>query len=120
MGYTHYWDSEPDTAGFQQARPELEQVIERHKDLLSGEGHEILGEHCIWFNGIDEGAHESFVFDASEGGWAFCKTAEKPYDLAVCECLLILKKHLKGFSFRSDGDIDSEPNWVQAKKNVES
>lgn len=58
----------------------------------------------IWLNGVGDDSHETFLLDF-KGSWAFCKTARKPYDLAVKAILILAEKHgiLKNpFSF--DGD----------------
>jgi hypothetical protein len=71
-------------------------------------------------------SHESFVLKqtfrkayddqkASDGGKWFscCKTAYKPYDLAVISCLIIAKHYLgKEVAIHSDGDID---DWDDGK-----
>ena len=44
------------------------------------------------FNGIGDLSHETFALNVGENEWNFCKTARKPYDLAVCMILLSLYK----------------------------
>ena len=52
----------------------------------------------------DEGAKEKY--------FQFCKTAYKPYDLAVNVCLVIAKRHLKDdIAISSDGEIT---DWEEA------
>ncbi len=68
------------------------------------------------FNGLEElqEDHESFVL-CFDGTWNFCKTARKPYDLAV-KCVLILAKKydlLVQWSF--DGDCD-EKEYTDAEE----
>jgi len=41
----------------------------------------------------------------------FCKTAFKPYDLAVQVCLVIAAHHLDAFTVTSDGSMDE---WQDA------
>lgn len=58
----------------------------------------------IWLNGVGDDSHETFLLDF-KGSWAFCKTARKPYDLAVKAILILAEKHgilKEPFSF--DGD----------------
>lgn len=51
--------------------------------------------------------------DAKES-FDFCKTARKPYDLAVCLVLLSMKRHApRSVRLGSDGDWDGE--WTQAR-----
>lgn len=55
----------------------------------------------------------SFDREAKES-FDFCKTARKPYDLAVCLVLLSMKRHApKSVSLSSDGDWDAE--WTEAR-----
>lgn len=96
---------------------------------------EITAEE-IYFNG-DAGAglaHETFWLPrvaygepavarlgdgiAVIGHWHFCKTARKPYDLAVCAALLVAKVHVGlQFAVNSDGDEDEE-SWPHARDLV--
>ena len=143
MGYTHYYEMEkPDKDGFQEALPILKKILERHKDIICSEDDQEdkepeLTETSIRFNGKGDNAHETFIVDSESPKWSFCKTARKPYDLPVCEILLVLKKHMKGFKVSSDGfcgrleqsqailDNPETPNsemleaeWAQAIENV--
>ncbi len=63
-------------------------------------------------------SHETFYFprianDSEESlAWDFCKTAFKPYDLAVCVFLVIAKHYLdENMSVESDG---TRENWADA------
>jgi hypothetical protein len=86
-----------------------------------------------WFAGAQLGSrccggdcsHESFVLprvftlpewrlEPNEKGlhFDFCKTAYKPYDIAVTACLIIAKHHLgNDIEVRSDGE---EKDWIDA------
>ena len=86
-----------------------------------GDGQPKVSKHKIWFNGNP--SHETFAVDQVYGQrdlhpdeamkFAFCKTAQKPYDLAVMGCLLTFKRHLgKDFRVSSDGDAtDWKPGF---------
>jgi len=66
----------------------------------------------IRFNGVDDAGHETFSIssDCMAQGFDFCKTAEKPYDIAVCACLIICKHWFPDIKVSSDGDMgDWEP-----------
>ncbi len=133
MGYTHYWERPIDiTKDLAKALPNLRDVVARHKDLIAAEENmpdipAIVSVGGIRFNGIGEEGHETFyvprVCDSrEEARFSFCKTARKPYDIAVCECLLVLLWNCKGFALRSDG-IDSDTRdfdaaWPKALENV--
>lgn len=87
----------------------------------------------VWFAGLElktrtcdgDCSHESFrlsrVFRAEEWQkpehgmyFEFCKTAFKPYDLAVTACLIVAKHHLGGaIVVKSDGELDA---WKDAMR----
>lgn len=108
MGYTHY---------FSQSRSFSKDEWNRVKDGLRkivcqciGEGIDLQFEYddereleisdtMIRFNGVDDMGHETFIVckdvpkhqaweDHTKPVFQFCKTARKPYDLAVCLSLL--------------------------------
>lgn len=129
MGYSHYYEFKSDINGFSdEVIQDVEKVIERNKKLLA---YSDIEEHDpkvtpekIYFNGD----HETFVVEANTD-WNFCKTNQKPYDLAVCEVLLVLKHHYgEELDLRSDGfyvekeelkdlrNINS--NWLKAIENI--
>jgi hypothetical protein len=72
----------------------------------------------IHFNGKDEDGHEPFVFSTTDNGFQFCKTAQKPYDFAVCMILIILRDYYgeKVLTVSSDGDRD---DWGRAIRAAE-
>lgn len=84
----------------------------------------------IWFNGWRGDGHETFhvtrqrpdVPTWEPGGtesFDFCKTARKPYDLAVQLVLLSMKRHSpKTVKVNSDGEWDNE--WVEARRVYKS
>ena len=83
------------------------------------------------FNGYKNDGHETFRFDriiqahdsqdsssrhpvkkTTKFYFDFCKTAQKPYDLMVCACLIVMKYHLRrDIAIRTDGDND---DWEHA------
>jgi hypothetical protein len=121
MGYTHYWEcqqwTEEDQKGYEEALPQIKKVLDLHKGILQSDL--VANEEVIWLNGIE--GHETFVFRPQTTRFDFCKTARKPYDLPVCEVLILLDRHIPNFSFRSDGEIDgSDPNdgWAEAHRGI--
>ena len=73
----------------------------------------------ITFNGYpDPLNHETFLLRREgSGGFAFCKTARKPYDLMVCACLIVYCFHSREtMDLGSDGDWD---DWAPAMTFVE-
>jgi hypothetical protein len=93
----------------------------------------IVNETEVWFNGTggDDLGHETFALSRLNGGkdfgayskkgerpaaFAFCKTARKPYDLAVQAALILYKRHFgEDVSVSSDGD---SKEWASAAKLV--
>jgi len=66
----------------------------------------VISVNEVAFNGVDEDAHESFIFSRRPNDADFtscCKTARKPYDDVVTAILLAAKKH-----FRDDIEITSD------------
>jgi hypothetical protein len=80
----------------------------------------------IRFNGWKDEGHETFLVTREmpeipdwssdkSASFDFCKTARKPYDLAVCLVLLSMKRHApESVRVSSDGDWDAE--WTEARE----
>jgi hypothetical protein len=137
MGYTHYFKHK------KTGKRKWAKIVEDCKKLADNLPEDVLIDGCsayptpqfdskeIYFNGTDEGfkwidhknnkypknGHETFVLSqAGSGGFAFCKTARKPYDLLVCACLLVYKHHSpKTMDLGSDGDSE---DWKEAEAFV--
>jgi len=118
MGYTHYWtwNTEPDDKKLWECLKDMFRVTEHLKDTLAGwdgNGYADFEPRGIAFNGKGGNAHETFCFPG-ETGFNFCKTAYKPYDLAVTTCLLIARSYFLPSELRigSDGEIGTD--WSDA------
>lgn len=122
MGYTHYWTQ---TRSFTkeewiEVSADLAEILSYVENdlgvpLANGMGDggtrpEFTGS-IIQFNGVGDDSHETFTVDlkrtrlypgATLGG-SFCKTARKPYDIAVTACLCYLSSVAGAFSVSSDG-----------------
>lgn len=110
MGYTHYWNQRRDFT-----RAEWRQVCVDIGAILKHVQHELniplangggdpgtqpeIDAAAIIFNGLGDNAHETFIVNRvrpakeewqSKRGDDFCKTARKPYDLAVTASLCYL------------------------------
>jgi hypothetical protein len=105
MGYTTYWNN-----GFKITDEEWQSVelavtpiLIDYKNMICAEYDKpeesfIIDNEEIIFNGKGEYGHETFVFyknnpmvkEYGRSGFAFCKTARKPYDIVVCKVLLVL------------------------------
>ena len=147
MGYTHYFRVTDERA--KETMPKAAEII---NDIFksfpevsgclkggNGYGEPIIGGDGIVFNGDarENGDYETFRIDVRDLDSCFCKTRRKPYDLAVCLCLIVLKDTLKvrlgfrsyrsAFTFDSDGFfmnhksdngeiISAEKNWAKARR----
>ncbi len=130
IGYTHYWEIKktPFFKSFSSALPDIEKVIEQHKDIIQYESGNpmppLVTKNLIRFNGIGQDAYETFLFEfpvnpktgncASQSGYYFdfCKTAHRPYDIVVCKILLILKAYLgDDLTVNSDGFYNDTKNF---------
>lgn len=103
MSYTHYYELNADLTD--EVIRDVEKVLQKYPDLVINFDSTLppeVSKRAICFNGFGESGHETFYVAPYYSG--FCKTAYKPYDLAVCEVLLILKHHYKdAFELSSDG-----------------
>lgn len=128
MGYTHYFEFEKSVDTFyEEVLEKIRKITNKYQDILQlefdDESPELIKPNLIQFNGVGEDGHETFYLEPSTG-FNFCKTARKPYDLPVCEVLLVLKDcygerlmlNSDGFFLR-DGNLDGE--WELALRNVE-
>lgn len=130
MGYTHYFRITDERA--KEAMPKTAEIIkdifktfpEVSDCLKGGNGYEspIIDEDGIVFNGDAEKGedYETFRIDVNDLDSHFCKTARRPYDLAVCLCLIALKDTLKakcGFSFRGLFSFESDGYFMDYKKD---
>jgi hypothetical protein len=84
----------------------------------NGEGEPKFTDELVCFNGDAsmDYDHETcyLALDNDDYEFDFCKTARKPYDVAVCLTLLCFKKTFgDDFSYSSDGNQDDE-GWKMA------
>lgn len=139
MGYTNYWRRKRDFTIEEWAliRKDVLDVIvhcDRKKIPLALEsdfpnsGPRVNGS-VVQFNGVGKDGHETFVVTrkmpeiqpwqlSRETGetFDFCKTARKPYDLAVCLVLLSCVRRSPSIRVSSDGDWDAR-EWVNARES---
>lgn len=125
MGYTSYWEQKNKIVLTPAQTNLIKGVLVEYKDILAN-GMGKVGSKPkftakgISLNGLDnenDDAHETFAveFDKPKE-FAFCKTARKPYDAAVCKILAILSLS-DGFYFSSDGlgkDGEEDENWKES------
>jgi len=122
MGYTSYWRlsrqiSERNykklVSDMKQIETFVENITEPSEKFTLHDG---LGEtkgvayyaNSFNFNGDASinADHEDFALRLGESEGGFCKTARKPYDLAVSLILISLKYHIRSTRITSDGDND--------------
>lgn len=137
MGYTHYWDKKGNfnTKKFAEFTNKVKKIVEAIDtkgpiggvyylaakdavevaiDIAGGAGEKgskpILNDNEVCFNGLEDNSHESFYIqnrDDSLDAFSFCKTARKPYDIAVTASLIAFKHTFAyGTKISSDGNID--------------
>ena len=130
MGYTHYWyiADEISRDSWYKFLGDFRTILPEFTNILDIQGDQKL-EHdkdFVFLNGIDELSHESFLLERvtdirrftqrdEDNGmiFKFCKTAQKPYDIAVCSALIIAKKHFgESIMISSDGD---NAEWKESK-----
>ena len=143
MGYTHYYNrpKELDKSTFALFVADAKKIVaavEKRGIKLGnwdGKASPSLTNSKVSLNGVGEDAHESFiiprVFKPSEwqkphddgNYFDFCKTARKPYDLAVASILLAFKHHFGGVvKVSSDGwyestqshEVEQDQEWNDA------
>lgn len=127
MGYTHYYTQRRNIgrAAWDEISTDLQALLKHAEHVQgialrdwSGEGvtRPIFDGETVAFNGAGEDSHESFVVNrilppleewqgraGIRRGWSFCKTARKPYDVAVTAALCYLATIAETHTATSDG-----------------
>jgi hypothetical protein len=127
MGYTHYWSFKKPRGittahlehEYQRALLQCARLIKKLKrdgmELSGYTAHTKLGQYGgLKVNGKGDDGHEEFSLREhfAQNDRDFCKTNQKPYDLAVTGCLVILKDILgDAITVSSDG---RPSDWIQA------
>ena len=111
MGYTHYWNfnEKPSQEKFTQFIEGVKQIVATAEEAGIAIGEQVYESGYFSFNGVADGAHESFYIELPVGDEryddGFCKTGEKPYDTAVTASLILAKKIFgDNIKVSSDGD----------------
>lgn len=125
MGYTHYFEQQRSFTQDEWEKIAVDTI--KILEYCDSWGIEItyeeddtdqaeVSDSKIRFNGYKEG-YETFVLTKiidKENDFNFCKTARKPYDLAVGLVLLIAKKHAPN-SIRVSSDGDWDFDWQRIR-----
>ena len=107
MGYTHYWNfiEEPSREKFIEFAEGVKQIVATAQEAGIDIADEEYGDDKIVFNGVGADSHETFFVSADGVDFNFCKTAQKPYDIAVTASLILAKKVFgDNIKISSDGD----------------
>lgn len=118
MGYTHYtgnlkfsdssWEKlRKDVRKFLKNLPENVKVQREYDN----DSRPLIGKDAIVFNGVGEDGHETFFLTKNGNAFSFCKTARKPYDLAVCGVLMLASVHATSGEISSDGINAAHGQW---------
>lgn len=124
MGYTHYYNNDKVIAKTKWSKltkdvKKLISHLNKDKPLLQKEydnsDEPVIDGNEIRYNGIGDAGHETFLLRRKGQDWSFCKTAHKPYDLAVCATLILYSYHCgeKFANIGSDGSLENE-EWQSA------
>ena len=149
MGYTHYWEFKKNPKNIENGASKFKDAVDLFKKCLaavpetidvpdygkvhlqlagsSGTGEPKFTDSILLFNGLDDGendlSHETcyIALDDPDGyEFNFCKTARKPYGVAVCLALLCFARMFgDDFKYSSDGD-DTDFDWKIAKDIVKT
>jgi hypothetical protein len=128
MGYSHYWklNHKVMKKGFNKIVEDVKKIeaflLEKQGlklyDLSGDEEGILYTDEFFGFNGdaSKDESHETFAFEIGQSKSYFCKTARKPYDIAVCLCLLTIKFHLKETEISSNGNKEWIPIFETYKE----
>ena len=126
MGYTHYWrrPTELPAKPFERAVADCRRLLPQLNIPLAdgdGTGTPVFDSDSVVFNGVGEASYETFNLSRLVDNprnepmvFCFCKTDQKPYDLAVQAALIVFKHYLhKKLQVSSDGDAAA---WDAARQ----
>ena len=113
MGYTHYWKKADPilTKNWEAFTLRVKYILKtaiedgyRLQLEFDDDKPPLVGRFTVRFNGVGADGHETFMLNRHKEDFAFCKTAEKPYDTVVVAILVVAEVYLPGFEWSSDGD----------------
>ncbi len=132
MGYTHYWRqrrwTKEDRDGYVESLPIIRNILVIRQPGILCQSFNLkraptVNTRRIQFNG--KIGCEDFLFCNGIRTFDFCKTGHLPYDLAVCEVLLVLHAHCLNLVIESDGLgkrdgllVPVEGAWSEALANI--
>lgn len=124
MGYTHYFTlkktvSNQQWDNFKKDANIIIEHIQNHMGIVlktNDNNGIILNNERLNLNGDDtcDLDYETFLLDKYYPHFNFCKTGQRPYDLAVCSLLLLAHEHMPyHYDISSDGGFE---DWKDAMK----
>lgn len=119
MGYTRYWRSNKEVLDDKKFKhfSHICKLVTENMDIPLDDV--IIDDNVVRFNGVDDDAHETFVFCKKINSFNFCKTQRKPYDELVCACLEFAKNIFKDdITVSSDGENMDEEVRQKIKKII--
>tara|TARA_R110002020_G_scaffold94852_2_gene227914 strand:+ start:915 stop:1247 length:333 start_codon:yes stop_codon:yes gene_type:complete len=102
MGYTNYWKQKKSFSDseWKQIKDEYDYIKDVCNSIIIDQS---KNDDEIVFNGINDNEHETFVllknvrtvahYENEDLSFNFCKTAHKPYDMAVWHLLTFIKQY---------------------------
>lgn len=117
MGYTNYWHQHNDFTDEQwkSIKEEYDYIKEVCGNIIKDETTDLDENTHIIFNGIGDDAHETFFlskdakpfnfkkdYEGQDTSFYFCKTAMKPYDIAVWYMLTQIQRICPSISISRD------------------
>ena len=102
MGYTNYWKQKKsfNDSEWNDIKDEYDYIKDVCESIIIDESKK---DDEIIFNGIGKMEHETFIlsknartvayYEGEDLSFNFCKTAHKPYDIAVWHLLTFCQKH---------------------------
>lgn len=111
MGYTHYLHPQRHATQDEWNAIKDSWLLLYHLGLFPKLHEPRVDDDIIHFNGVGNDGHETMILEREGLGFDFCKTARKPYDLAVVALLLIAHHHAPdAWEIKSDGGPD---DWAE-------
>jgi hypothetical protein len=129
MGYTHYFKQNKPISDqqWQAFKKDAEIILDYIQNqlgivLTSNDSNGIIiNDNRVNMNGDKTYGlnHETFYLEKDYKDFNFCKTAHKPYDLAVCSLLLLAHEHMPGhYNIHSDGNLDEWKEAMELNANL--
>ena len=101
MGYTNYWEQTRDFTDNEWIKVQQVYSWLLEMDQEKTIHNQCMGNEEIVFNGYKEDSHETMVISKKalkDNCFYFCKTARKPYDIAVWHMLGFIKSNTGAYS----------------------